>query len=373
MAVKVRERNGQHWVFVNYNRQRRAKQVGPGKEGKKLADRLAKEWNAALVLGDLDKVFPKAEALKPVALPTLREAIPRWLEEQEQAGNVRGATRPAYMSAAKTWIFPAIGDIPAEAVTREQIGAIITDIKKAGRSRAAVGHVVKCLSGFYRHLVETKQIAASPVYNLRYFVRNMPKRKEIVLFTKDEIPLLLQAAKETDSRLYPVIAMGLDTGGRWGEIAALMKDDIDLKRRQVIISKSWSRNTRKMGPTKTGKTRQVPLPKSLIAILREWFEVRAAEGWGDRSLLFPGPDGKHMVSWGERWKQLLKRAGLKHRPFKATRNCFASYKLLAGARPENVQRWLGHSTLSMTIDTYRQFIPVPEADAADIEKGSLTC
>jgi integrase len=372
MAAKLRQKDGEWYVFVNHQGSRRAKQVGPGAQGKRLADQLAKQWNAALVLGNVDAVFPvKATPVATSTVPALRDALPDWLERREKLGDIRTASRRAYQSAVNTWVLPSIGDLPVDQITEAHVGAVIEKIKLAGKSRSTVSHVLKALKPFFRRLVKTKVITVNPTEDLSDYVGRMKGRKAIELFTRDEMKILKRAAKATDPRLYPFLEMAFGTGGRWGEIAALTKNDVDLKRKQVTFNKGWSRNSRKVELTKTERAdiRTVPLSGELVAVLKDWMDTRAAEGWGEQALVFPGPSGRHMAAWGERWLRLLKKAGIKpHRPFKATRNCFASYALLGGARPENVQRWLGHSNLSMTIDTYRQFIPVHEADVRDAEK-----
>lgn len=372
MAAKARERRGEWWVFANHQGQRKAKLVGPGKSGKKLAEALEKQWNAALVLGQVEKVFaPKSKVVKVGVLPTLREALPAWIEQREKNGDIRGATGPAYLSAVKTWVLPDLGDVPADQVTREQLGAIITKIKAAKKSRSTVGHVLKATRTFFRDQVENKRLAVNPAADLGYFVGKMKKSRKIEIFSKAEMQTLLRATEGT--RLHAFVAVALGTGCRWGELAALTKDDMDLKARRLHVRASWSRNTRRVLDT-TDKSRVIPLSKELVAILRSWFEVRSAEGWGDEQIVFPGTGNRHMNVWHATWGALLKRAGLPYRGFHSCRHSFASHSLKAGVRPENVQRWLGHSTLTMTLDVYREFIPDHEADAADAEKlGDLLC
>jgi hypothetical protein len=53
MGVWVKEWKGAWWIFVNHNGQRKAKQVGAGKEGQKVATAAAEKIQARLVLGDL--------------------------------------------------------------------------------------------------------------------------------------------------------------------------------------------------------------------------------------------------------------------------------------------------------------------------------
>ena len=52
MAVKVRERKGAWWVFVDHKGRRKAKRVGVGKGGKRAAESAAEKIQARLALGD---------------------------------------------------------------------------------------------------------------------------------------------------------------------------------------------------------------------------------------------------------------------------------------------------------------------------------
>jgi integrase len=116
----------------------------------------------------------------------------------------------------------------------------------------------------------------------------------------------------------------------------------------------------------------IPLAAELVDVLRQHLDVRAAEGWGSDAVLFPRTDGGRLRHVARAWIALLKRAGLKYRPFHCLRHTFASHALKAGIRPELVQKWLGHSTLTMTLNTYGHFIPDSVGDAADAEKlGNL--
>ncbi len=51
MGVKVRERNGAWWIFIDHQGQRKAKRIGPGAAGKKAAQQVAQQIQARLALG----------------------------------------------------------------------------------------------------------------------------------------------------------------------------------------------------------------------------------------------------------------------------------------------------------------------------------
>jgi hypothetical protein len=68
MSVRVKAWKGAWWIFVNHKDQRKAKRVGTGKEGHRVAIAAAGKIQAQLVLGDLSLL----EAAKPQGI-TRRE------------------------------------------------------------------------------------------------------------------------------------------------------------------------------------------------------------------------------------------------------------------------------------------------------------
>jgi integrase len=379
MSVKIRERGRSWWVFVDHHGQRKAKRIGEGKAAKKLAEQVRDQWTAWLTLGDVAKVFaPKATAPTPTStLPRLRDAVVAWIDRREASGDFRGATGPAYRAAVRTWIVDhtlpdgrKLGDLPADQVSREQLGEIILKMKAAKRSRSTVEHMRNVLRGFFRELVETKYVQVNPASDLGFFVGRLRRGRRVGIFDKEECRTLLRATEGT--RWHAFVACALGAGLRWGELAALTRDDVDLAQGRLHVRRSWSPKAAAVQAPKNGKGRFVPMAPELVEVMRAQVERRTAEGWGKEALVFPAEGGGHLRHFHERWAALLGRAQVAYRPFHCCRHSFASHALRAGVRPELVQRWMGHSSLTMTLGTYAEFIPDAEGDALDAAKlGSI--
>ncbi|HMN68674.1 MAG TPA: site-specific integrase [Bdellovibrionales bacterium] len=95
----------------------------------------------------------------------------------------------------------------------------------------------------------------------------MPEVDQKVL-TKTEVEIFLQEAKQTTHRFYPVWAMALMTGMRSGELFALKWTDIDFEGRTISVSRQWT-NKNGFGPTKTQRSRVVPISNALLKFLKE--------------------------------------------------------------------------------------------------------
>jgi site-specific recombinase XerD len=66
-----------------------------------------------------------------------------------------------------------------------------------------------------------------------------------------------------------------------------------------------------------------------------------------------------------RFKQGLTRAGLRDQRFHDLRHACASLLLAQGVEPRTVIEALGHSQISLTMDTYSHVMPTMLRDAAD--------
>ena len=65
------------------------------------------------------------------------------------------------------------------------------------------------------------------------------------------------------------------------------------------------------------------------------------------------------------FRPLLERAGLPRIRFHDLRHTSATLLLAEGVHPKVVQERLGHSNISLTLDTYSHAVPTMQRDAAD--------
>jgi hypothetical protein len=154
--------------------------------------------------------------------PMLKDALPVWIEAQVQAGEIRPSTAKVYRGRCAKWLYPALGDLPVNQVTREQIGSVIRTVREAGRSLAAIEQIRNPLRGYYQSLIETKALPGpNPAADLRYFIGKGANRKakgrHPKYFTQDEGPRLVEVATAIYPRWSAFILTGLLAGLRWGE------------------------------------------------------------------------------------------------------------------------------------------------------------
>jgi hypothetical protein len=116
MAVKVRKWKGAWWVFIDHRGQRRAKRIGPGKEGRRAANKAAEELNVRLALGDL-QVTPDRQDM------TLAAYVESWLERNSRG--LKTASLVQYRHSLRHDWLPVIGHIGLSKLTRSAIKAFL--------------------------------------------------------------------------------------------------------------------------------------------------------------------------------------------------------------------------------------------------------
>jgi integrase len=199
----------------------------------------------------------------------------------------------------------------------------------------------------------------------------------------EQVRLFLAEAKRT-SAYYALYLTALTTGMRQGELLGLRWKDVDLAAGVASVQQTLYRLGKTLltkEPKSARSRRPVALPPLLVVTLREVQEIQATRrrdlgsAYVDHGLIFCQPDGKplhaHNVSQRD-FRRVVKRAGVPRIRFHDLRHCHATLLLQQGVHPKVVQERLGHSTITMTLDTYSHVLPgMQECAAADLEKRLL--
>ena len=379
---KDRARRKSWVVVVRWQGARELKIVHAEQDAKDLVQMIHKQELAGInVLETIRQARAQAAAApdgEPVPFPTLRAALPAWIERQERAGEIRVSTGLAYRSRLATWVYPhslpdgrLLGDVAVNHVTREHLGAVIRRVREAGRSLAIVEGIRNPLRGYYADAIETKALPGpNPAGDLRHFIGKRAQRRArqhaAAYFAQAEAPQLLATARALFPRWHAFILTGLLAGLRWGESAALRVGDIDFTRGRIRVERTWSAKAGRIEAPKDHEGRHVKASPALLAALRAHLEAVALEGqvqdWNaeQRALVFPNKAGRIMqysTFLEDVWQPLLAKAGLPYRKYHSTRHTFATWLLSDGADLRWVQQQLGHASIAQTADTYGHVQP----------------
>jgi integrase len=193
--------------------------------------------------------------------------------------------------------------------------------------------------------------------------------------TVDEAKRLLSAV--AGQRFELIYRLTLSLGLRRGEVLGLRWQDVDLTGRTLHITMALQRYQGKLhlAPTKTqASTRCLPLPDLFIAALQahrtaQALERAAAEtDWIEHDLVFPSQRGtptepRNLI---RHFKRALSVAGLPETiRFHDLRHSCATFLIAQGVHPRVVMEILGHSQISVTMNTYGHVLPESQRDALE--------
>ncbi len=182
--------------------------------------------------------------------------------------------------------------------------------------------------------------------------------------------------KEKDKKLRAIVLLTLYTGLRLGEVIGLRESDMDLKKRELKVRGSVRRVREGLiyqKPKTKSSIRTVPIPSNVISVLREYKDFseqqRAVSGsiYNDCGLFFKTDIGNILDPRNVRraFQRMLTRADLSERKFHALRHTYATRLMELGENPKVVQKLLGHSNITITLNIYSHVTEEKKESAAE--------
>jgi len=372
VGVKVRFFRDAWWVVVHHQGRRRRKRIGPDK---KLAERVASEIRAKLVLGHFE-MHRKVAATVPFSR-FARDWLRREVElpiDRGLEGHLAPGTATIYRLQIDVHLVPFFGEADIRAVGLRDIQAFYDHCIDTGRPRSAksIDMALNVLRQILSHARAQGLIGTNPVEEWK---RGRPRRRASSSMTvsaarilsADELNRVLAVAAARASRFYPLILFLADTGCRLGEAFALRWSDLDLEGATARIARSFSSGEH-LGPTKTGRERVVELSTRLCRALAEC--MPAVFPIPDGCLVFPNTTGGFLFDKYFREK-IFRRvvrdalgAGRRHTPHDL-RHTWASLHMARGTPLKWIQAQGGWTTAKMLLDTYGHFMPTESRGFAD--------
>ena len=300
---------------------------------------------------------------------TVGEYLELWLKDSVR-GTVRQSTYEAYEYVTYPHIIPALGRVKLKSLTPTHVRGFYRDRLDSGLSGATVRKMHLVLQKALDQAVSDGLVPRNVVKGIRLL---QTKKKEIQPLTPEQARILLDAAG--DDRLEALYVLAVATGLREGELLALKWEDVELEDAVLRVRHTLTRTGGKvtLGPPKTKKSRRsVGLTQRAVEALRAHLSRQLEEMERMGSLYRPGglvfaneiggiinPSNLRNRSF----KPLLKRAGLPHIRFHDLRHTCATLLLSRNVNPKVVSEMLGHSSITITLDTYSHVLPTMQESA----------
>ena len=305
-----------------------------------------------------------------------------WLNTHKKK-SIKESTRSRYDSCYKNYIQKKLGKRKLADFKPILLERLFQDMADNDYSTKTIRDIYNILSAVFKYAVHNRLITYNPCDGVEL---PKTKKKPIRVLSVEEQSDVLRYAK---GRLYEnLIVTALGTGMRAGELLGLTDADLNFRKREITINKtlvyikdlSTGKYVFKYQTPKTesGK-RVIPMQESVYKALRKQRTQKkemqiASDAWeplkGFEDLVFVSRNGKPVsehafqsaLNWivnainKDRQKQAKKDktdfVPMEHIYPHVLRHTFATRCFEVGIEAKTVQKYLGHSSVAITLDIY---------------------
>ncbi len=308
----------------------------------------------------------------PTKDQTLSDFLITWLSDTVK-NSVRIRTHERYRELVTLHIIPVLGKTKLQKLAPQQLQMFYNKKLEEGYAPMTVKHMHRVLHKALNDALCWDLVARNVCNSVK--PPRVPK-KEMQFLSGDQAQQFLDAAKGDPFEALYVLA--LTTGMRQGELLGLKWEDLDLAMGTLQVKRTITRLVGKGFTTSEPKTtksrRRIHLTKMAIEALKQHRvrqrEARLAAGpnWNEQGWVFCNAIGSpvevgNMIR--RSFRPILVKAELPIIRFHDLRHSAASLLLALGVHVKVVQELLGHSQISLTLDTYSHVLPSLQAEAVD--------
>jgi integrase len=300
---------------------------------------------------------------------TLSAYLTMWLAQSVEP-SVRPWTYRGYEVVVRVHLLPTLGATELQELTTQQVQELLNRKVTQGLAAKTVQNIRGVLRAALHEAMRWDLVSRNVAALAR---APQSGRKPISPFTPDEARRLLEAAHS--DRLGALYSVALAMGLRQGEALGLTWDRVNFEAGNLCVDRQLQRvnGELRLVSLKTHQSRRdLPMPASIADRLKSHRaaqrneRLKAGTNWHETGLVFATPTGTGLdgPNVTKRFQRLLASAGLDRRRFHDLRHSCATLLLVQNVPPRVVMEILGHSQISLTMNTYSHVLPELKRDAA---------
>lgn len=313
-----------------------------------------------------------------------------WLEDTMKL-TLKPRSYDAKERCIDKFIVPALGNMKITEVTQKDIQKLISQMSADGYSYSQIHKVYNTINQRYKQGILSREVFYNPALGviLPKETKSASSQSGFAL-SRDEVDLLVKKAKETYPNGTPIYPRGdfiillLYTGLRIGEALALTWDDINFEQKTINVNKNVTTainrdkdliNPKTKKPYKTitvlqnstktnSSTRVIPMSKMAEKALKNIQKYN-----GNKPYVLANSRGNYCnySNMNRMLKGMLKSAGITiNYSIHSLRHTFASMLFSKDVDVKIVSEILGHSSVSITYNTYVHLIKEQKAKAVGL-------
>ena len=271
-------------------------------------------------------------------------------------------------------LLPELGASRLSEIRRPDVQDLADRMLGEGFDPSTIRNTLMPLRAIFRRALVRGDVSVNPTTGFELAaVRGRRER----IASPDEAGQLLAALPISDRALWATAMYG---GLRRGELMALRWNDVDLAAGKINVERSWDVKAGAIEPKSSAGKRAVPI----AAVLRDFLlEHKLRLAWNE-GLVFgrtaSSPfDPRALARRAETaWRhESTRRAENEKTALKAIalhecRHTFASLMIAAGVNAKALSTYMGHSSITITLDRYGHLMPGNEEEAAELLDAYLS-
>lgn len=390
--ANIRRRSEKSWTLtveagydVRGKRIRKYKTVRPPEELLKTKKKL-QEWLEA----EYHKFKAEVETgayISPEKM-VFSEFVKEW-EQKYAVKELEESTITKHMRHLKNHILPVLGHMRICDIKPIHILNLLDGLKRKDGQKDENGNHIPLSSGMkygvydtikniLARAVEWKLIPENPAANIKAPKVKYKKKLELQVYDEKEVEQIFRVLKNEPFHWRMFITLALATGMRRSELLGLEWPMVDLDNHTIQI-KQVIVKTRKgpiiKEPKSKTSNRVISLPDSVVEEMKEyrrhWLKekMRMRDRWKENKheWVFCNTDGTYFYPetpsmW---WIRFTRRNGIRHIGLHDLRHTSATLLINAGVHAKIISERLGHSSITITMDTYGHVLQKTDKAAAN--------
>lgn len=282
-----------------------------------------------------------------------------WLRSKTR---IKRKTHDTYRSLLDSRILPTFGDVRIGSIDRPMVSDWIRAMTSEGLSPSRIRQAHQCLAAILEMAVDDAVIGRNPARRVELPRIGQPEHR---FLTESQVDRLADSMPDHQHRT--IVYLLAYRGLRWGEMAALRRQRVDVLGHRLDIAEAVTEISGELvfGAPKTHQSRTVHLPRFVAELLGHHFADVAP---APEAFVFTAPRGGPLRYGNVRrtvWNPARSLAGsdLEAITPHDLRHTCASLMRAAGADVKAIQQQLGHRNATVTLNTYTHLF---EGDLDDV-------
>ena len=299
-------------------------------------------------------------------ITTYKELVALWWESYKNT--IKPNSQQSMEGIVRLHILPVFGNYRLDKLTTPIIQQQVNKwADKANKGEKGAYANYSFLNNINRRILQygvtMQAIQHNPARDVIIPRKQQNKEHKVKFFSNQELKQFLEYLDNLDLSSYEnlfdyvLYKTLLASGCRIGEALALEWSDIDLKKGIISISKTLNRYQETNTPKSKAGLREIDIDKDTVSLLKQYKKRQQVQSWQlgrSEGIVFTPFTTKYAYACllRKRLQGHFKSAGVTDISFHGFRHTHATIMLYAGIEAKDLQYRLGHSNISMTLNTY---------------------